>query len=49
MTKTAYKEENDEGNVGLMDCVKSGADKVMELCKEGWDLGSLLLCNKGRA
>ena len=45
MTKTAY----DERNVGLMDCVKSSADKVMELCKEGWNLGSLLLCNKGRA
>ena len=45
MTKTAY----DERNVGLMDCVKSSADKVMELCKEGWNLGSLLLCSKGRA
>ena len=45
VTKTAY----DERNVGLMDCVKSSADKVMELCKEGWNLGSVLLCSKGRA
>ena len=49
LTKTAYSYENDEGNAGLMDCVKSSAGKVMEVCKEGWNFGSLLLCKKERA
>ena len=43
MAKTAYSDESGGGKIGLVDCVKSGAGKLMELCKDGWNFGSLLL------
>ena len=48
MAKTAYIDESGGGKIGVTECVKSGAGKLMELCKNGWDFASLLVSKKGK-
>ena len=46
VAKTAYIDEIGGDQIGLMECVKSSANKLVELCKSGWNYASLLVSRK---
>ena len=48
MAKAAYIDESGGGKICVMECVKSGAGKLMELCKNGWDFASMLASKRKR-